>query len=291
MIVENNLKLKKLEFNDISRIVEGFAQSNWVLKPENTFIQYLEEQNESERLIWVAYWDNQFAGYITLKWQSLYPPFKQQQIPEIMDLNVLPFFRNKGIGSLLIKKAEKEAFKLHDTVGIGVGLYKDYGQAQKIYITEGYQPDGLGITYNYQPIEPGQMVCLDDDLILWFTKRKKQQETRTIRSIKNMPHFKWGDNCDGWWLTKDSNYAVISENMSPNTSEKRHYHRKTEQFFYCLAGELLIEIEGQNYHLSKDDSLLIYPEEQHTVKNTSTEPVQFLVISVPNLEKDRVDME
>lgn len=43
--------------------------------------------------------------------------------------------RNKGIGSLLIETAEREAFKDNDTVGLGVGLYKDYGQAQKIYIT------------------------------------------------------------------------------------------------------------------------------------------------------------
>ncbi|WP_371218699.1 GNAT family N-acetyltransferase [Orientia tsutsugamushi] len=65
----------------------------------------------------------QFAGYITLKWQSQYPSFKAQRIPEIMDLNVLPVYRKMGIGSLLLDTAEKEAVTRREIVGIGFGLY------------------------------------------------------------------------------------------------------------------------------------------------------------------------
>ena len=35
-------------------------------------------------------------------------------------------------------------------VGIGVGLYPDYGSAQRLYIKRGYLPDGHGATYNYE---------------------------------------------------------------------------------------------------------------------------------------------
>lgn len=62
-------------------------------------------------------------------------------------------------------------------VGIGVGLYGGsdggFGQAQRLYIKRGYIPDGLGVTYDYKSVVPGKMVCLDDDLILWFTKKVK----------------------------------------------------------------------------------------------------------------------
>ena len=108
---------------------------------------------------------------MTLKWHSAYQPFQKQHIPEIMDLNVLPPFRHKGIASQLLNLAEHEASQQSNIVGIGVGLYADYGNAQKLYIARGYQPNGLGITYDYKPIEPGKMVCLDDDLVLWFTKK------------------------------------------------------------------------------------------------------------------------
>lgn len=87
---------------------------------------------------------NQFAGYVTLKWQSQYPSFKAENIPEIMDLNVLPAFRKMGIGSLLLDRAEKEAATRSKVVGIGVGLYAGadggYGPAQRLYVKRGYIP-------------------------------------------------------------------------------------------------------------------------------------------------------
>ena len=52
-----------------------------------------------------------------------------------------------------------------------MGLYKDYGPAQKLYSKLGYSPDGNGITYKGQPAIAGQSYVLDDDLILWLTKR------------------------------------------------------------------------------------------------------------------------
>ena len=39
---------------------------------------------------------------------------------------------------------------------IGVGLYNDYGRAQKLYVHLGYVPDGHGVTYAYQSIVPGE---------------------------------------------------------------------------------------------------------------------------------------
>lgn len=118
-----------------------------------------------------AFVDSELAGYVTLKWQSDYKNFATDNIPEISDLNVLPVFRNKGIGSALIAKCEKYAAERSNIVGIGVGLYPDYGSAQRLYIKRGYLPDGHGATYNYEYVTPGKKYPLDDDLVLWFTKK------------------------------------------------------------------------------------------------------------------------
>ena len=75
-----------------------------------------------------------------------------------MDLNVLPPFRNKGIGAQLLEVAERQAATRSHVVGLGVGLYRDYGNAQKLYIKKGYAPDGQGLTYQYQHVEPGAIV-------------------------------------------------------------------------------------------------------------------------------------
>jgi len=167
---------KLIDKNEIPIIVNAFAKSNWTFKPAFIFLNYLEEQEKLERNIWVSFYDNLFAGYITLKRKSDYEPFLVDNIPEIKDLNVLPKFRSKGIGSALMDFAEKEGRKQNNLVGIGVGLYGGldggYGAAQRLYIKRGYIPDGRGVTYNSsEPAEPGKDYPLDDNLILWLTKK------------------------------------------------------------------------------------------------------------------------
>lgn len=165
------LTVKQLSTDDIPTIVNAFAQSKWTKKPASLFEKYGEEQEKGERIVWVAYSGNQFLGYVTLKWQSLYKPFLQMNIPEIVDLNVLPAFRNQGIASRLLDTCEAMAATKSNTVGIGVGLYPDYGSAQRLYVKRGFVPDGKGATYHYEPVMPGAQYALDDDLILWFTKK------------------------------------------------------------------------------------------------------------------------
>ncbi|AMQ29495.1 TPA: GNAT family N-acetyltransferase [Legionella pneumophila] len=172
----NAIVIKTLELSDIPVLVDVFQKSNWQ-KPASLFEAYYQEQQQSERVVWVAYVQGKIAGYVTLKWISHYEPFAQKGIPEIMDLNVLPSFRKLGIGSALLTAAEEKASSQCDVVGIGVGLYGGpdggYGQAQRLYVKRGYLPDGLGVTYDYKPTVPGQTYPLDDDFILWFTKKIK----------------------------------------------------------------------------------------------------------------------
>jgi len=165
----DQIEIRAFEKQDISLIVNEFARHHWP-KPQSTFDLYWHEQNTHHRFMWIAFLNGQFAGYVTLKWVSHYQSFKDQHIPEIMDLNVLPPYRNKGIGTQLLSIAEQLAATQSPVVGLGVGLYNDYGNAQKLYIKKGYVPDGYGVTYNYQAVIPGESAPVDDDLVLWFTK-------------------------------------------------------------------------------------------------------------------------
>lgn len=166
------ISIKKLEKNQIDIIVESFKNENW-FKERKLFEIYLKEQNEGKRIVYCVFYNDLFCGYGTLKYQSNYRYFSNFNIPEISDLNVLPKYRKKGIASILLNILESEAFVVSKVVGIGVGLYSDYGSAQKLYVNRNYIPDGHGITYNYESITPGSQVILDDDLVLWFIKVKK----------------------------------------------------------------------------------------------------------------------
>jgi GNAT superfamily N-acetyltransferase len=168
------IQIKKLKDSFLASMVQGFDDSNWTKKPFSLFEKYLKEQKEGKRIVFVAFADGSFAGYVTLVWQSNYKQFSLNRIPEMKDFNVLPTFRRKGVGSLLLDKAEETAFTKSNIIGIGVGLYADYGSAQRLYVKRGYIPNGLGITYNNENVTPGKQYLIDDDLVLWFTREKNQ---------------------------------------------------------------------------------------------------------------------
>jgi GNAT superfamily N-acetyltransferase len=164
------LEIRELQEQDISEIVEAFELLDWD-KPASQYEKYLAEQDADEREVLVAFENGKFAGYLTILWESDYPPFQTEQIPEIQDFNVLPNFRRRGIGTKLMDEAENIVSESSNLVGIGVGLTSDYGAAQRLYVSRGYEPDGNGITWRNSFPKYGDPVIVDDDLNLHFTKK------------------------------------------------------------------------------------------------------------------------
>lgn len=155
---------------DLDEIVMAFKTIGWH-KPKSIYEAYLVEQSKKTRSIFVAKIRNKFCGYVTLKWRSAYPPFNENNIPEIVDLNVLPSYRKQGIASQLIEECERLAKNRgHNTIGLGVGLSEDYGNAQRLYIRLGFMPNGKGIYYQNKLVNYGDKVTVDDDLLLYLTK-------------------------------------------------------------------------------------------------------------------------
>lgn len=165
--------IRPLRTSDPAWIASAFAAIGWS-KPRELYDGYLAEQERGERHVWVAHAGDQLAGYVTLSWQPTYPPFRAERIPEIQDLNVLPAFRRRGIGSALLDVAETEAGSRTTSVGIAVGLGPDYGPAQRLYVQRGYVPDGRGVACDYRTVEHGGQVVVDDDLVLCFTKALRE---------------------------------------------------------------------------------------------------------------------
>ncbi len=167
-----NLVIRQLEANDCTVIADAFAQIGWSShKPLSQYQHYLAEQNAGKRVVLVAFVNGDFAGYVTIAWSSHYAPFQANDIPEIQDFNVLPAFRRRKIGTALMDRAEEEISHRADVVGIGVGMYADYGNAQRLYVKRGYVPDGRGITYNGRVLAPMAVARNDDGLVLYFTKQ------------------------------------------------------------------------------------------------------------------------
>ncbi len=170
--VHNQITIRNFEEKDCLIIAEAFQAQGWNKELEQ-YQDYLEDQQNGVRDVLVADCDNEFAGYLTIRWESEYPPFQTEAIPEVVDFNVLIKYWRRGIGSKLMDGAEESVSKKSNRVGIGVGLFSDYGNAQRLYVKRGYIPDGRGIYKDGRFARYGDDVTLDDNLVLYFTKELK----------------------------------------------------------------------------------------------------------------------
>lgn len=146
-----------------------FEQIGWN-KPFSLFEQYVQEQQSGKRDSFVAKLGNERIGYVCVHWESEHPYFLKRKIPEIKDLNILPLHRGFGFGKKLLQYAQNHIASRSKTIGIGVGLTADYGPAQRLYIQQGYIPNGEGATQNHQALKYGDVITVNDDTVLWMTK-------------------------------------------------------------------------------------------------------------------------
>jgi GNAT superfamily N-acetyltransferase len=170
MGTHDDLSITQICYQDIEDLVKNFTFP-WDT-PEKTrekWGQYFDGHQKKSRTVAIVKFHNKIAGYGSLIYQSECPFFVN--IPEIGDVWIDESHRGMGCGTALIQWLEAHAKKLgYNEIGIGVGLYADYGNAQKLYVKLGYTPDGNGVTYQCKKTVPGNSYPLDDDLILWLKK-------------------------------------------------------------------------------------------------------------------------
>jgi len=166
----DDLRLRSMNDVDPQALAEEFSRIGWI-KPVTLFERYLAEQAAGTRSCWLAHLGAALTGYVTVNWKSTYAFFAEENIPEIQDLNVLPHFRRRGIGTALLDQAEAHVAVRSNVAGLGVGHHSGYNDAHRLYAKRGYIPDGRGLTYKDRYLREGEQVSLDDDLLLHMLKR------------------------------------------------------------------------------------------------------------------------
>jgi len=109
----------------------------------------------------------------------------------------------------------------------------------------------------------------------------------SISSIKTGKHYSWGVDCDGWHLADTPNLSVIQERVPSGSSEVRHLHNWSEQFFYVLNGVATLEVAGVIHVLSPSEGVHVPANVPHTLSNKHELPLEFLVVSTPPSHGDR----
>ncbi len=107
-------------------------------------------------------------------------------------------------------------------------------------------------------------------------------------SKNNAEHYVWGNLCDGWHLVKTDELSIIHEKMPPGTSEVRHFHTKSKQFFFMLSGQAAIEVNNVITLLNEKEGIEIQAKTPHQIFNKTDSDIEFLVISMPPTAGDKI---
>jgi GNAT superfamily N-acetyltransferase len=119
----------------------------------------------------VAAYGRDVVGYTAIVWESDFAGFRDRGTPPVQQVAVAGPLRRQGVAALLMDAAEQLARERGiATLGITVGLFDEYGPAQRLYGRRGYVPDGRGACRGQAPLRKGMQVRMDDDLIMWLTK-------------------------------------------------------------------------------------------------------------------------
>ena len=181
-----------------------------------SFRSHLADQERGARAFLIGLADDRVAGHGSLVWESGYPPFRDEGIPEIQDLNVAPAFRRCGLASAILDAAERLAAERCDRVGIGVGLHPGYGAAQRLYSLRSYALDGRGVFRNGRFASEGELVPLDDDSVLHFTRRLLHADRADgVRVAKASPAF---SDWEGLHALLRASYAFMEGRVDPPSS-------------------------------------------------------------------------
>ena len=143
----------------------------WVSDGEAEARSYLADHAEPDGASLIAMGGSEVIGYVAIVWESDYAGFRSRGIPLVHQIAVAGPFLRQGVATLLMDAVERLARDRGiATLGITVGLFDEYGPAQRLYGRRGYIPDGRGACLGQRPLGKGMQVTMDDDLIIWLTK-------------------------------------------------------------------------------------------------------------------------
>lgn len=160
--------LTKDNANDLETLI-----SQMHLDKDSAYVdRCVDKSVHEERLILIAYVDGKAVGFCILNFKPAYVPFQKLGIPEMQDLNTHPDYRRQGVGRTLVEKCEVLAKNNgSENLGLGVGLHAGYGNAHRLYMKMGFVPDGQGVVYDAQGVQPNDIRAIDDELCLMMVKR------------------------------------------------------------------------------------------------------------------------
>jgi mannose-6-phosphate isomerase-like protein (cupin superfamily) len=82
-------------------------------------------------------------------------------------------------------------------------------------------------------------------------------------------------------------HLVLPEGASTGA----HLHREVAEFYYVMGGEGTITVGAETAPIKSGDAIPIQLAEAHSVANTGSQPLEFMIVGVSRDNTRRVDVE
>lgn len=84
-----------------------------------------------------------------------------------------------------------------------------------------------------------------------------------------------------------ANQSLAEARVPPGGSTQRHYHRRSEEFYFLLEGRGVIRIDDEERAVGPGDAILIPPGTWHTIRaDTAGTGLRFLCCCAPPYAHD-----
>lgn len=111
-----------------------------------------------------------------------------------------------------------------------------------------------------------------------------------IVNKENVDTYQWGTNCLSWVLNQSDEISIKQELMPAGSKEQLHFHQNANQFFYLLKGQATFYLEEEIFLLNPNEGLSVAKNTKHFIANESNDEIEFLVISQPDTNNDRINL-
>ncbi len=75
--------------------------------------------------------------------------------------------------------------------------------------------------------------------------------------------------------------------LPAGASQGLHRHTGVEEFYYVIAGNGTMRVNGESAAVQKDDAIPIHLDEAHGIENTGSEPLELLIVGIAtSMEKN-----
>ncbi len=110
-----------------------------------------------------------------------------------------------------------------------------------------------------------------------------------IRNIARVPAFTTKDGSEIRELLAHRNSAIRQQSLAearvaPGASTTPHYHPRTEEIYYILAGMGQMRLGDEQQTVGPGDAIAIPPGQVHAITNTGRETLLFLCCCAPGYE-------